>query len=238
MSQPTGQNRVGFLKDFVFPIIVGVIVAVIAAWILREAIFDPARRRPASSATSTPRDFDVYDDFAEKTDKWGDVEGDISPIIENGSLQLSYTSTASYGGGGVHINNEDQQLRLVATELTVKSAKAKSYTFVSVLLGVIDNKPWYANFGIMDTGELFYASAPVGESPDGIEKTWPSKGLGNPNVLVVEWIDEDVRFSANDQLLHNVKAKDGGWWVILGVGAEGNGRSVNEFAWVGWSYQR
>jgi hypothetical protein len=38
--------------------------------------------------------------------------------------------------------------------------------------------------------------------------------------------------------LKEVKAKDGGWWVIFGVGAEENGSSINEFNWAGWSYRR
>jgi len=194
---------------------------------------------PTSTPTTPTPAFDVFDDFLSALgDNWGDIEGDISPIVLDGSLRLNYTSSGGYGGGGIHINNNDTPLKLVATELVVNDAKAKSYTFIQVFLGIIDSKPWYANFGIMHTGELFYASAPVGESPKGIEETWSSKGLGNPNVLVVEWIGEDVFFYANNQLLHEVKAKDGGWWVIFGVGAEGNGSSTNKFNWAGWSYRR
>jgi hypothetical protein len=200
----------------------------------------PPTPTPPTPIPPTPT-FDVFDDFSSSTPipggNWGNVEGNISPTIQNGSLHLNYTSSGGYGGGGVHISNNNRQLKLVATELVVNSAKAKSYTFMQVFLGVIDGKPWYANFGIMDTGELFYASAPMLESPKGVEKIWASKGLGNPNVLVVEWIGEDVRFSANNQVLHDVKARDGGWWVIFGVGAEGNGSSTNEFRWAGWSYR-
>lgn len=156
----------------------------------------------------------------------------------DGALHLDYAVSGGYGGGGIHINNNDTPLKLVATELVVNNAKAKSYTHIQVFLGIIGNEPWYANFGIMDTGELFYAAAPVGETPNGVERTWAGKGLGNANVLVVEWIGEEVFFYANNQLLHKVQAKDGGWWVIFGVGAEGNGSSTNQFNWAGWSYRR
>jgi hypothetical protein len=189
-------------------------------------------------STATPT-FDVFDDFTGALgDNWGDVEGDISPVALDGSLQLNYVSSGESGGGGIHVNNNGTPLKLVATELVVNDAEARSYTFIQVLLGVIDSKPWYANFGTMHTGELFYAAAPVGEPPQGVEKTWPSRGLGNANVLVVEWVGDEVFFYANSKLLHKVQAEDGGWWVIFGVGAEGNGSSTSQFTWAGWSYRR
>jgi hypothetical protein len=192
---------------------------------------------PAVTQTALPLTFDVFDDFLGPLgDDWGSIEGDISPVVLDGSLQVNYTSTGGYGGGGIPINNNDTPLKFLATELIVDDAEPESYTFLQVSLGIIDDKRWYAHFGIMHTGELFYASAPDGGTPD-VEKTWPSKGFGNPNTLVVEWTDEDVSFYANDQLLHKVKAKDGGWWASLGVGAVGDGSSTNKFNWVGWSYR-
>jgi hypothetical protein len=188
---------------------------------------------------STPGDFEVFDDFNANSfgSTLGKVEGDINATILDSVLNLQVASDGSFKGGGVHIINHDKPLRRISTEVVVREAREISYTYLEVFLGEIDKTPCYANFGVNHDGEFFFASAPVGKSPDGVEKTWPGLGLGYPHDLTVEWQGDQVHFYANQQLVHTVNAQAGGYWAILGAGVDQGGNTDSDFNWIGWVYQ-
>jgi len=195
----------------------------------------PLQQSPAPP----PSTFDEYDDFtsSQLASRWKSPTGDATVAVQNGGLRLSYISSGGFGGGEIRINNADKPLLTLATELTVKEAKDRSYVFLQVQLGHVAGQSMYANFGVKHTGEIFLAQAVDGADPSGTEKDWAGKALGQPNVLTVEWKNDEVRFYANGQLLETTAAKDGGYWASFGIGADAGGGAVGEFNWAGWNYR-
>ncbi len=194
---------------------------------------------PAEAVTLSHYAFDVLEDFSSNPfgRSLGVSEGSTEPIVENGVMHLDYENTEDYGGRGVYILNYDQTINAIGAAFRVNEGQPNSYTYIQVDLGMIDNVRYYANFGITHEGEVFYSDAPGGEAPDGVEKSWPGNGLGEFNTLIIQWIDDQVQFSMNDTVVYTIVATDGGLWAAFNVGAEGTGRSINEWDWAGWSYR-
>lgn len=184
-------------------------------------------------------DFDVYEDFFVNPfgATLGVSEGSTEPVVENGFLRLDYDNADGQDGRGVYILNYDQEIASIGASFRVIDGHPQSYTYLQVDLGMIDGTRHYANFGTTHAGEVFYADAPDGQAPDGVEKSWAGNGPGEFNTFHIQWNGDQVQFSLNGTVVNTVMASDGGWWGTLNVGTIGSGSSLNEWDWVGWSYQ-
>ena len=95
---------------------------------------------------------------------------------------------------------------------------------------------YYANFGVKDDGNIYLAWAPQDEYPKENIKTWSGRPIGQQNELLISVFPDEVRFKANDKLLHTIETQSGGFYLNFMSGADKNGYIKSSWDYIGWSY--
>jgi hypothetical protein len=195
---------------------------------------------PTATPSSTVNSFDVRDDFSDNSldaSKWERTEGEVPPIIQDGTLSLNATSTGSYVEGMVFARLNDKPIRIIETEVRITEGTYASSVGIAALVITEDKQQWYIKFGLLNNGDIFLKHGTVGQDQEESMGEWSGGGVNTPHLLRVGWTGEEVRFFADDELLKSLPSSEPGWWAALYADANFDGEIKGAFEWVGWNFR-